>query len=133
MCIICMLISVMYHFPDQFSHLTVPDQRRLIFHAVFQIPLYMCEAFLMGIAILIKGDFVVVYQSTLEILCYSSLYTFIPLFLTGEVKNLLFIWCSTYIYICTLSVYPDICKVCMHNRRRNQVCKDLLLLCLCLT
>ena len=46
-------------------------------------------------------------------------------FLMGEVKNLLFIRCCTDIYICTFSVYPNICTFCMYNRRRQQVYKDL--------
>ena len=86
MCIIYTLISIMYHFPDQFSNLTMPSQRQLVFHAVFQIH---------------------------------------APFLMGEVKNLLFIRCCTDIYICTFSVYPNICTFCMYNLRRQQVYKDL--------
>ena len=74
----------------------------------------------------------VVYKDAPVILRYSPLYTFVPLFLTGKVKNFLLIRYCTDKYICTFPVYPGICTVCIHDRRRQQVRKDLFLLSFCL-
>ena len=43
------------------------------------------------VSITVKSNFMIVYQNPPEIFCYSSLYAFMPLFLTGKVKYLFLI------------------------------------------
>ena len=84
----------------------------------------MRKAFLMSASITVKSNFMIVYQNPLEIFCYSSLYAFMPLFLTGKVKYLFLIWRCADKYIGAFSIYAGICTVCMQNQAGQQVCKD---------
>ena len=76
----------------QFPHSPVSGKGRFIFHAVFQIPFYMRKTFLMCASATVKSNFMIVYQNPLKIFYYSSLYAFMPFFLTGKVKYLFLIW-----------------------------------------